>query len=112
LAFLLGFDPVWIIERVAVEKYEVRRFLWRHRYNRHHEEMAMVTPHLWVVDSHLHDSRINFGTTARRFVRGIDHTMLDPERKRSPAALQDLQNADKEVLRGLEKEMCMGWLRG
>ena len=78
LAFLLGFNPLWIIERVAVEKYEVRRFLWRHRYNRDHESMAMITPYLWVVDPHLHDSKISFGMTARQLVRGLDHAMLDP----------------------------------
>ena len=112
LAFLLAFDPLWIIERVAVEKYEVRRFLWRHRYDRDHEPMAMITPYLWVVDSHLHDSRINFGMTARQFVRGIDHTMLDPLRTLSPNALRDLQTADKEVVRGLQREMFMAWLNG
>lgn len=112
LAFLLGFDPLWIIERVAVEKYEVRRFLWCHRYNRGHESMAMITPYLWVVDSHLHDSKINFGMTARQLVRGLDHTMLDPLRTLSPNALRDLQTADKEVVRGLQRGMFVAWLNG
>lgn len=110
LAFLLGFDPLWIIERVGVEKYEVRRFLWRHRYNKDHEPTAMITPYLWVVDSHLHDSQINFGMTARQFVKGIDHTVLDPLRTLSPNALRDLQTANKVVARELRREIFMTWL--
>jgi hypothetical protein len=112
LAYLLGFNPLWIFERVAVEKYEIRRFLWRHRYNRDHEEMTLITPYLWIVDSHLHNSRINFGMTARQFVRRIDHAMLDPLRTLSPDALRDLQTADNQLMRGLQREMFMAWLNG
>lgn len=53
LAFLEQHHPLWVVERVAVQRQEVERFLWQGRFGVAPRDLCVVTPHLSVVDSHL-----------------------------------------------------------
>jgi len=42
LAFLESLNPLWLVERRGIQRQEVRRFLWRRRFERMSEELGRV----------------------------------------------------------------------
>ncbi len=53
LAFLLGLNPMWVVERRAVQKQEVKGFLWSRKFDAQVDELVAITPSLFVVDCFL-----------------------------------------------------------
>lgn len=110
LTFLLGFNPVWVVERRAVQRQEVKRFLWSHKFGVRAEEMVVITPYLSIVDFFLSGSEMRIGLTAEEFIRGTDYSMLNPLRRLSPKAQSTLKAADPKVLRKSDQKIFTGWI--
>jgi hypothetical protein len=110
LAFLESLSPVWVVERLAIQKQEVERFLWSHKFGATPRDLIAITPSLTVVDSFFAGSHTRIGLTARQFIRGIDFAALQPVRRLSPDALRTLQGADRKVLRAKKREIFDAWI--
>lgn len=50
LAFLSGLAPLYIVERRALQRQEVERFLWQHKFGAAPKDVIAITPSLSVVD--------------------------------------------------------------
>ena len=110
LSFLQGFNPMWVVERRAVQKQEVKRFLWSHKFGTEAEELVVITPSLSVVDYFLSGSDMRIGLTAEQFIRGTDYRMLNPLKKLSPESQTTMKAADPTVLKEKDQEIFTGWI--
>jgi hypothetical protein len=111
LTFLIeGLRPLWVVERRAIQRQEVQRFLWQHKFNTTPREMIAITSSLSVVDSFFACAQARIGLTARRFIRETDFTSLQPLKRLSPDALRIFQSADPKTRKGKEKEIFDAWI--
>jgi len=110
LVFLDTLVPVWVVERRAIQRQEVERFLWHHKFGLIRKELIAITRSLSVVDSFFAGAQTRIGLTARQFIRETDFTALNPLKKLSPDALKVLQTADRKLLKSKEKEMFEAWV--
>lgn len=110
LAFLEGLKPLWVVERRAVQRQEVERFLWQHKLGVSPKELLVTTPSLSVVDSFFLGRETRIGLTLRQLIRGIDYAQLLPLKKLSPRALATLQMTDRKVLVEKQKEIFLAWI--
>jgi len=110
LAFLQGLKPAWAVERRAVQKQEVKRFLWTNKFGTEAEELVVITPSLSVVDYFLSGSEMHIGLTAEQFIRGIDYNMLNPLKKLSPESQTTMKTAEPAVLKEKDAEIFTGWI--
>ncbi len=73
LAFLIDeLCPLWVVERRAIQRQEVERFLWRERFGATPREVIAITSSLSVVDSFSAGAQTRIGLTARQFIRETD----------------------------------------
>jgi len=112
LSFLERFKPLWIVERVEVQRQEVRSFLWQQKFGVVPAEVCVVTPHLSVVDSYHTGSRARVGLTARTWIDGIDLSSLGKLKHLAPAALSSLQTIDKKAFGERQHEIFGAWIKG
>lgn len=112
LSFLQSFSPLWIVERVDVQRQEVRRFLWETFFKIRSEDLRVFTCHLSVVDSYHAGAEARIGLTARQWIDGLDFTTLERYKNFAPAALKTLQNADKIAMAKLQSEIFKQWIVG
>ncbi len=110
LTFLEGLAPLWVVERRAIQRQEVERFLWQHKFGSAPRDLIAITPLLSVVDLFFAGAQTRIGLTARQFIRETDFTSLRPLKRLSPDALRTLQGADRRTLRRKEKEMFEAWI--
>lgn len=111
LTFLQSLDPLWVVERRAIQKQEVRRFLWRHHYGLEpNDELLVVTPHLSVVNSFLCGPQMRIGLTPRQFIRGLDYKRLNPLKRLSPEAQITLKTTQPAKLKAFDKRIFTGWV--
>jgi hypothetical protein len=110
LTFLEGLAPLWVVERCAIQRQEVERFVWRHKFGATPKDLIAITPSLSVVDSFFAGWQTRLGLTARQFIRETDFASLLPLRTLSPNALRTLQRADRQTLKSKEKEMFEAWI--
>lgn len=110
LSFLESLDPIWVVERRAIQRQEVERFLWRHYYRIIPKELLVITPSLSVVDSFLCRSQMQIGLTPRQFIRSLDYKQLNPLKGLSPEAQTTLKNAEPAGLKALDKPIFIGWV--
>jgi hypothetical protein len=80
--------PVWVIERRAIQRQEVERFLWQHQFGVAPRELIAITSSLSVVDSFFAGVQTRIGLTARQFIRETDFASLHPLKRLSPDALR------------------------
>jgi len=110
LAFLEGLNPIWVLERRAIQRQEVERFLWRENYRRAPKELTVFTPYLSVVDSFFRGTTARIGLTPRQFIHEIDFASLLPAKALAPTALGQLQQVDRKTQRKLEGPMFESWI--
>ena len=110
LAFLSGLAPLYIVERRALQRQEVERFLWQHKFGAAPKDVIAITPSLSVVDSFFAGAQTRIGLTICQFIRETDFAGLRPLKRLSPEALRTLQDADRTPLKQKEKEMFEAWI--
>jgi hypothetical protein len=72
LSFLEGFNPLWVRERVQVQKWEVKTFVWNELFGTDAGDIQFLTPHLSVVEADLDGPQVHIGLTPRQWIRGIN----------------------------------------
>lgn len=110
LAFLEKLDPLWIIERLAIQKQEVERFLCRHKFGRDPKELIAIAPSLSTVDAFLTGWQMRIGLTPRQFIRETDYATLNQLKTLSPQAQHTWRSADQKTLDAKQKEIFCAWL--
>jgi len=110
LVFLEGLCPLWLVERRAIQRQEVERFLWQHKFSITPRDLIVITSSLSVVDSFFTGSKTRIGLTARQFIRETDFSSLRPLKQLAPDALRTLQSADRKTLKRMEKQMFEAWI--
>lgn len=111
LTFLVdGLRPLWVVERRAIQRQEVERFLWQHKFNTTPRRLIAITSSLSVVDSFFAGAQTRIGLTARQFIREIDFARLHPLKRLSPDALRTFQSADPKTRKDKEKEIFDAWI--
>jgi hypothetical protein len=111
IVFLERNDPVWIIERVGVQRQEVKRFLWINRFGVAAEELVVFTPHLSVVDAFLAGSHAQVGLTARGFIERTDFAGIEKQKELAPDALRRLQAVDRKTFKARQHEIFRPWIK-
>jgi hypothetical protein len=111
LSFLERLDPVWIVERVEVQKQEVKRFLWPHYFHRPPEDLMVFTPSLSVVVSFWSERSTPIGLTPSQFIGGTDYASLNPLKKLSPQAQATMKAAGPKVLKEKNHDIFAAWIR-
>ena len=111
LAFLEQHHPLWIVERVAVQRQEVERFLWQGRFGVAPQALCVVTPHLSVVDSYLSGTQTRIGLTPRGWIDGVDFKRVAKLKELAPDALKRLQAVDRKTFRTRQDEVFRAWIK-
>jgi hypothetical protein len=110
IAFLSGLSPLYVVERRAIQRQEVERFLWPHKFGVAPRDMVAITSSLSVVDSFFAGPQTRIGLTISQFVRETDFAALSPSRRLSPEALRTLQSAGRTTLKKKEGEIFEAWI--
>jgi hypothetical protein len=110
LDFLEGLNPIWVVERRAIQRQEVERFLWRQKYDRAPKDLTALTLLLSVVDSFFKGARPRVGLTARQFIRETDLASLERLKVLSPSALRQLQDVDRKTRKSQERRVFESWI--
>jgi hypothetical protein len=110
LAFLATFRPLWIVERVQIQKQEVRAFLWNEKYGVACPAPQIFTPLLSVVDSYHAGRDTRIGLTPRQWIDGVDFNRINKNKVLAPSALSTLQSADPKVFRKRQQEIFRRWI--
>jgi hypothetical protein len=110
LNFLQQFNPMWAVERRAIQKQEVKRFLWSQRFATEPEELVAITPALSVVDYFLSGTSMRIGLTAEQFISETDYGKLNPLKLLSPEAQATMKAADPAALKEKDREIFTGWV--
>jgi hypothetical protein len=72
LAFLMKFNPLWILERIQIQRHEVRAFLWKEKLRIEPEPVEAFRRHLSEVESYMVGSQTRIGVTPRQWIDGVD----------------------------------------
>jgi hypothetical protein len=98
------------VERVGVQRQEVKRFLWTNHFRAVPEDLCVFTPHLSVVDAHLAGPHAQVGLTARAFIERTNFAGIEREKKRAPNALSTLQAVDRKTFKSRQDEVFKRWI--
>jgi hypothetical protein len=112
LAFLEQHDPLWIVERVAVQRQEVERFLWEGRFGVAPRDLCVVTPHLSVVDFYHSGTQTRIELTPRGWIDGVDFNRVAKHEELAPDALTRLQAVDRKTFKTRQDEVFRAWSKG
>jgi len=88
LAFLAKLKPLWILERVAIQRLEVRAFLWREKFGWASEPVVVFKRTLSEVEAYMVGSIARIGVTPRQWIDGTDFKGFDESKDLAPTALQ------------------------
>jgi hypothetical protein len=86
IAFLEQNNPLWIVERVGIQRQEVKRFSGLTNFGVIPEELLVFTPHLSVVDGFLAGPHAQVGLTARGFIERTDFAGIEKRKELAPDA--------------------------
>lgn len=112
LAFLEQHHPLWIVERVSIQRQEVERFLWQNRFGVAARDLCVVTPHLSIVDSYHSGTQTRIGLTARGWIDGTNFKRMAELKKLAPDALTKLHAVDRKTFRRRQNEVFKAWIKG
>jgi hypothetical protein len=95
--FVDSLKPLWVLERLIVQKYEVRNFLWQHHFHKEPNSFAVFTDRLSTALSYHLGPKVPLGMNARRWVElFVNVEELNPVKKVTVDSLITLQAADKK----------------
>lgn len=84
-------NPLWILERVQIERREVRAFLWKEKLQIEPEPVDAFRRHLSELESYMVGSQTRIGVTPRQWINTIDFGRYAPSKQLAPTALRQLQ---------------------
>jgi hypothetical protein len=110
LAFFESLNPLWAVDRRSLQKQEVKRFLWNHKFGLQPDDLIAITASFSVANYFLSGPLTVIGETPKQFISGIDFETLNPLKKLSPAAQTTLKAVDRAALKRKEPEIFTGWI--
>jgi hypothetical protein len=110
LSFLSGLAPLYIVERRHIQRQEVERFLWQHKFSTAPNDIIAITPTLSGVDYFFAGARTRIGLTMCQFIHETDFAGLHPLKRLSPDALRKFQSVDRMTLKQKEREIFEAWI--
>jgi hypothetical protein len=110
LAFLMKFNPLWILERVQIQRHEVRAFLWKEKLRIEPESVEAFRRHLSEVESFMVGSQTRIGVTPRQWIDGVDFRRFDPSKQLAPTALRQLQTFGPKKIEERQDEIFEKWI--
>lgn len=81
LAFLMKFSPFWILERIEIQRQEVRAYLWKEKFGVASEPIQVFKRHLSEVESSHAGSETRIGLTPTQWINGVDFSKYDSYKK-------------------------------
>ncbi|MBW5438158.1 hypothetical protein FXB41_26365 [Bradyrhizobium canariense] len=112
LAFLMKAKPLWILERVQIERREVRAFLWKQKLQIAPEPVDAFRRHLSEVESFMVGSQTRIGVTPRQWIDTIDFKRYAPSKELAPTALRQLQTLGPKKVAERQDEIFEKWIHG
>lgn len=112
LAFLMKAKPLWILERVQIERREVRAFLWKEKLQIAPEPVDAFRRHLSEVESSMVGSKARIGVTPRQWIDSIDFKRYAPSKELAPKALRQLQTLGPKRVAERQDEIFEKWIEG
>ena len=112
LAFLMKFSPLWLLERVQIQRHEVRDFLWKEKLQIETEPVEAFRHHLSEVESYMVGSQTRIGVTPRQWIDSVDFRGFDPSKQLAPTALRQLQTLGPKKIAERQDEIFEKWIEG
>jgi hypothetical protein len=112
LAFLAKFNPIWILERVQIQRHEVRAFLWKEMLKIEPEAVEALRRHLSEVESYMAGSQTRIGVTPRQWIDSVDFGRFAPSKQLAPTALRQLQTFGPKKIAQRQDEIFEKWIAG
>jgi len=106
--FLDSLHPVWMMERLDIQKHEVRAFLWGNHFRVAAEPLSPFRKHLSEVMSY--HTRPIIGAGAATWIRAIDPTEIAEAKRLTVQSLTILQAASKQQKRQIEAVTFRAWV--
>jgi hypothetical protein len=112
LTFLAKFNPLWVLERVQIERREIRAFLWKEKLQIEPKPVDAFRRHLSEVESYLVGSQTRIGVTPRQWIDSIDFRRYDQSKQLAPTALRQLQTLSPKEVAERQDEIFEKWIEG
>ncbi len=112
LAFLTKYPPLWILERVDIQRQETRAFLWKEKFGVTPESLQVFKGHLSEVESYHAGSETRIGLTPTQWINGVDFRKYDEHKKLAPTALGQLQTNGAKKNAKRQYEIFRKWIEG
>jgi hypothetical protein len=112
LTFLIKFNPLWVLERVQIERREIRAFLWKEKLQIEPEPVDAFRRHLSEVESYMVGSQTRIGVTPRQWIDSIDFPRYDQSKQLAPTALRQLQTLSPKDVAARQDEIFEKWIEG
>jgi hypothetical protein len=112
LTFLIKFNPLWVLERVQIERREIRAFLWKEKLQIEPEPVDAFRRHLSEVESYMVGSQTRIGVTPRQWIDSINFRRYDQSKQLAPTALRQLQTLSPKDVAARQDEIFEKWIEG
>jgi hypothetical protein len=112
LALLTKFNPVWVLERVAIQRQEVRAFLWQTKFGLAPEPTEVFKRNLSEVEAYHVGYQTRIGLTPRQWIDGVNFKRFDKSKDLAPTALRQLQTLGAKKVAQRQDEIFRNWIQG
>jgi hypothetical protein len=110
LKFLEQFGPLWVLERVNIQRRELQHFLWTEHFGVEEDHPPVFTPYLSVVDAYHAGPKARVGLTPRQWIAGVDFTRYSSLKDLAPSALRILQSQGKTAIANRQRDIFKAWI--
>ena len=106
--FLDSVRPLWMMERLDIQKHEVRAFLWRNHFKVAAKPFSPFCEHLSTVMSY--HTRPLVGATAATWITAVDSHEIAEAKRLTVRSLRTLQAATKQQKRQIADQTFREWV--
>jgi len=107
-AFVDSLKPAWMMERLDIQKCEVKAFLWKNHF--HVEPVPFVVFHDHLSQVTIHHTQPIIGETATSWVARIDPSEIDAAKRQTLSSLRTLQTATKQQKKQIDEAVFRAWV--
>jgi hypothetical protein len=109
MRFLDQFSPLWMLERLDAQRFEVRSFLWKSRYNLD-SEWNPVVKNISQVIAHHAGAKTEIGLTPRGWMNSLPLERLRSKKSLAPNALRTLQGWGAKRVKEKQAAIFRAWI--
>jgi hypothetical protein len=107
-AFIDSLKPAWMMERLDIQKNEVKSFLWKNHFTVNPAPFSVFHEHLSQVT--IHHTQPIIGETAASWVARVDPTEIDAAKRQTVSSLRTLQAATKQQKQQIDEAVFRAWI--